>query len=233
MVHPKIHSFFKKNRLYPPFTLWNCEANLQKGVGKSPEKDQFLSPESRGATLFKERCSQYHGLPDPGRYTAKEWPAIVEKMRGYMRVTDKKVITKDEEKEVEGYLERNAGDRIKSTKEVKMRNTFLRYLILLLVFFFVPQQAFSQWRDYGQGPGPGMMGWGYGMGWFGMMLMAFFWVAVIIGIIFLIKWLFVSTGGKGHGAISEDSPLEILKRRYARGEINKEEFEAKKKDLGY
>ena len=44
---------------------------------------------------------------------------------------------------------------------------------------------------------------------------------------------FVSTGAKGHGAVSEDSPLEILKRRYARGEINKEEFEAKKRDLGY
>jgi putative membrane protein len=29
-----------------------------------------------------------------------------------------------------------------------------------------------------------------------------------------------------------DSPLEILKRRYARGEVSKEEFEEKKKDLG-
>lgn len=81
--------------------------------------------------------------------------------------------------------------------------------------------------------GPGMMGWGYGMGWFWIILMALFWVAVIVGIIFLIMWLFVSIGAKGHGTTSEDSPLEILKRRYARGEINKEEFEAKKKDLGY
>ena len=78
-----------------------------------------------------------------------------------------------------------------------------------------------------------MMGWGYGMGWFGMILMALFWIAVIVGIIFLIRWLFVSAGVKGHGTTSEDSPLEILKRRYARGEINKEEFEQKKRDLGY
>ncbi len=66
------------------------------------------SPESQGATLFKVRCSQCHGLPDPERHTVKEWPAIVEKMRGYMQVMDKKVITKEEEKEIVGFLERNA-----------------------------------------------------------------------------------------------------------------------------
>jgi putative membrane protein len=41
----------------------------------------------------------------------------------------------------------------------------------------------------------------------------------------------ISTGTGGRGARSEESALEILKRRYARGEINKEEFEEKKKDL--
>lgn len=83
----------------------------------------------------------------------------------------------------------------------------------------------AQW-----GMGPGMMGWGgYGMGWFGSIIMAVFWVAVIVGIIFLIRWLAVSSGYGGRGA--GDSPLEILKKRYARGDINKEEFEQKKKDL--
>jgi len=79
--------------------------------------------------------------------------------------------------------------------------------------------------------GPGMMGWGYGMGWFWTIIMVVFWIAVVVGIIFLIKWLVISTGAGGRGARSEDSPLEILKKRYARGEINKEEFEEKKKDL--
>ena len=91
--------------------------------------------------------------------------------------------------------------------------------------------AFAQWRGYEWGHGPGMMGWGYGMGWFGSILMVAFWVAVIVGMIFLIRWLVVSTRGGVSGARSEDSALEILKRRYARGEINKEEFEEKKKDL--
>ena len=79
--------------------------------------------------------------------------------------------------------------------------------------------------------GPGMMGWGYGMGWFWTIVMVVFWIAVIVGIIFLIKWLVISTGTRGRAARSEDSPLEILKQRYARGEIDKEEFEEKKKDL--
>ncbi len=106
-------------------------------------------------------------------------------------------------------------------------------IILIMSVIFQVRDMAAQWRGYGQGMGPGMMGWGYGFGWFGMILMALFWVAVIVGIIFLIRWLFVSTGAKGRGAVSEDSPLEILKRRYARGEINKEEFEQKKRDLGY
>jgi putative membrane protein len=78
--------------------------------------------------------------------------------------------------------------------------------------------------------GPGM-GWGYGMGGFGSIIMLVFWIAVIVGIIFLVRWLLVSTGGSGRSARSEDSALEILKRRYARGEIDKEEFEEKKRPL--
>ncbi len=52
-----------------------------------------------------------------------------------------------------------------------------------------------------------------------------FWILVIVGLVFLVKWL-VQQGRK-----SESSALEILKKRYARGEINKEEFEQKKKGL--
>jgi len=91
----------------------------------------------------------------------------------------------------------------------------------------------AQSGHHGWGMGPGMMGWGYGTGWFGMILMAAFWIAVIVGIVFLIRWLVVSTRTGERRAASEDSALEILKRRYAQGEINKEEFEEKKRDLAY
>lgn len=79
--------------------------------------------------------------------------------------------------------------------------------------------------------GPGMMNWGYGMGWGWSIIMIAFWIAVIVGIIFLIRWVVLSTDRR-HETRSGDSALEILRNRYARGEINKEEFEEKKKDLG-
>lgn len=93
------------------------------------------------------------------------------------------------------------------------------------------KDIFVQWRGYGWGMGPGMMGWG--MGWLMPIIMVAFWIAVIVGIVFLIRWLVVSTGAGGRGASSEDSALDILKRKYARGEIEKEEFEGKRKNLGY
>ena len=77
--------------------------------------------------------------------------------------------------------------------------------------------------------GPGMMGWGFGWPWF--IFMFIFWVAVFVALIFLIRWLIISSGQRGERH-SEDSAIDILKKRYARGEINKEEFEEKKKDLG-
>ncbi len=56
-----------------------------------------------------------------------------------------------------------------------------------------------------------------------------FWIAIIVGIFFLVKWIVQQNrpGGQQQG----ENSLEILKKRYARGEIDKEEFEQKKKDL--
>ncbi len=77
--------------------------------------------------------------------------------------------------------------------------------------------------------GPGMMG-GFGMGLFGPFFMIVFWGLIIWGVVALARG---SAWGCGHDhqAGGTDSALEVLKRRYARGEISKEEFEEKKKDL--
>jgi putative membrane protein len=77
-----------------------------------------------------------------------------------------------------------------------------------------------------------MMGWsgfgGYGMGFVGWIFMLLFWGLIIVGLILVVRWLW-DQGRPGTGGA--DSPLEILKRRYARGEISKEDFDRMKQDL--
>ncbi len=90
--------------------------------------------------------------------------------------------------------------------------------------------VFAQGPGDGFGMGPGMMGWGYGMGWFWPIMVFAFWIVVVIGVVFLVRWLVLSTN-KRTGAASEESALDILKKRYARGEINKDEYEKIKKDI--
>ena len=61
---------------------------------------------------------------------------------------------------------------------------------------------------------------------FGMLFMALFWMALIVGGVLMVMW------GMRQGGVSRgDSALEILKQRYARGEIDQQEFEEKKRDL--
>jgi putative membrane protein len=62
-----------------------------------------------------------------------------------------------------------------------------------------------------------------GIGILGMVL---FWAVLIVGIVLFVRWFL------GHNVINrEESALEILKKRYARGEMNKQEFEERKRDL--
>lgn len=84
-----------------------------------------------------------------------------------------------------------------------------------------------RWDD---GPwGGGMMH--YGMGWVGAIFMVVFWVLIIAALVIFIRWL-VSADRSGRRYREEsESALDILKKRYAKGEINKQEFEDKKKDL--
>ena len=64
-----------------------------------------------------------------------------------------------------------------------------------------------------------------------MIFMIIFWVLVIVGMVFLIKWLVQTTSSGKTGERIGSNAIEILKERYARGEIDKPEFEAKRKDL--
>ncbi|MEK7563779.1 MAG: SHOCT domain-containing protein [Patescibacteria group bacterium] len=71
-----------------------------------------------------------------------------------------------------------------------------------------------------------MMGYGFGFAPFGFIFMILWWVLIIAGIVALVKWI-----SRNSGTVGGKSPLDILKERYAKGEINKQEFEARKKDL--
>ena len=67
-------------------------------------------------------------------------------------------------------------------------------------------------------------GWGMGFGW---IFMVAFWALVILGVVYLIKFL----AGGSKSSQNHETALDILKKRYAKGEISKEEFEARKKDI--
>jgi cytochrome c5 len=63
---------------------------------------------SAGASLYKEFCSQCHALPDPKSHTRSDWPAIVDRMEGHMKMMNKKTMAGDQKKEILGYLDKNA-----------------------------------------------------------------------------------------------------------------------------
>lgn len=60
-------------------------------------------------------------------------------------------------------------------------------------------------------------------------VMWIFWILLIAGIVFIM--LNMTKGNNNKPSIENDSPLEILKKRYARGEIDEEEYERRRKEL--
>ncbi len=82
------------------------------------------------------------------------------------------------------------------------------------------------WGGNMMGWGGNMMGWG-GPGYFGLGYLL--WWAVLIGGVAFVVWLL--RRGSFAGGSGENRALSILKERYARGEIDKAEFDARKRDI--
>ena len=87
-----------------------------------------------------------------------------------------------------------------------------------LTFFACAQGPNNPMGNWGH-----MMGYGYGGG--------FMWVILVVLVGVVIYFLLQASKSKGSAGSTTETPLDILKKRYAKGEIDKEEFEQKKKDL--
>ena len=74
-------------------------------------------------------------------------------------------------------------------------------------------------------------GYGSGWGWMvgGWVMMVVFWGLVIVGIVALVRSL--SDRGLSNQTRHPEHPIEILRRRYAAGELTKEQFEEMKRNV--
>jgi putative membrane protein len=81
------------------------------------------------------------------------------------------------------------------------------------------------WHGWMHGAG----GWGPGMG----LMMFLFWILVVAGVV-LLAWFVASLGRRAQPPPSPPGPetaLEVLRKRYARGEVTREQYQEMKRDL--
>jgi putative membrane protein len=100
-----------------------------------------------------------------------------------------------------------------------LKRIFFIFMILPPLTFFAcaqgPNRPMGNWGH--------MMGYGYGGG--------FMWLIFLILVGFVIYALLQSSKSKDSNVSIIETPLDILKKRYARGEIDKEEYDRMKNDL--
>lgn len=83
-----------------------------------------------------------------------------------------------------------------------------------------PGRGWGRWGMMNFGYGRGMMHYGFGG--------IFMWIILLVIIVFVVYFIIHATKSRTPG---KEIPLEVLKKRYAKGEITKDEFQRIKKDL--
>ena len=111
-----------------------------------------------------------------------------------------------------------------------MMNSY-RLTAVLLCLMNMPTLALAQ-QQHGDYHGPQMMwnGW-YGM-FLGPLMMIMFIAIVVVVVVLLFRWLGGPAHDRGLRTTSEKDPFAILKERFARGEIDKDEYEERRRVLG-
>lgn len=121
------------------------------------------------------------------------------------------------------------------THKDKLKNILACFLALIaLNIVYLSTAAFAHGGMTGNGHFLPWLTGSWGMGWFGLIVTLLFWILVILGIIALVRWFVRAAGEKNKlDTINGESSraMEILKERYAKGEISRDEFESMKKDL--
>ncbi len=92
--------------------------------------------------------------------------------------------------------------------------------IPVILSVIIPGCGYENWRG---GYGGHMMNFGYGGG--------FMWILLLVVLGVLIYFLLQASKSKGSDRSVTETPLDILKKRYAKGEITKEEFDRIKADI--
>lgn len=115
------------------------------------------------------------------------------------------------------------------------RHSAMRASLLAAFIICTPVWAQQPSGPQGYGYGPGMMGWGGG--WYGMIFGPLVMILALAAAIAVAALLFRWIAGPWHGAqpphhTSGRTALDILKERYARGEIDKEEFDERRRVIG-
>lgn len=110
-----------------------------------------------------------------------------------------------------------------------IRTSVLFFLVAALAITGLTGTAVAHGDDDGFHHHDGWMGTHGNGGWFGMGWMLV-WGLVMIGIpVFILYAIATRIGGGGDG--TSDDALSVLRQRYARGEIDDEEFETRRQQL--
>ena len=117
---------------------------------------------------------------------------------------------------------------MKKSGKLKMAAHFVRAAAAPVAF----AASSPAWAQQG-GPGYGPHMW-EGGSWmfFGPMMMFLVIVVIVAMVVLLARWLGGSSHGPVHHRLPGQAPLDILKERFARGEIDKDEYEERRRVLG-